>query len=133
MFKGFSLCSHIIATAHTNGDLKVFLDKVNGKCKPNLTAIANHGMPSGTGQKGGVTKQKRNRKLPTIETRSVRPCLDTNEETIIAGMSAPSTGHEKPDCPTLPPQLLSTASSSPLLNTVPLHCLTVCPVVCRVC
>ena len=28
MFKGFSLCSHIIATAHTNGDLKVFLDKM---------------------------------------------------------------------------------------------------------
>ena len=50
------LCSHIIVTAHTNGDLKVFIDKVNGKCKPNLTAIANHGMPSGTGRKGGVVK-----------------------------------------------------------------------------
>ena len=57
MFKGFSLCSHIIATVHANGYLKVFLDKVNGKCKPNLTAIANHGMPSGMGRKGGVAKQ----------------------------------------------------------------------------
>ena len=27
MFKGFSICSHIIATAHTNGDLKVFLTR----------------------------------------------------------------------------------------------------------
>ena len=33
MFKGFSICSHIVATAHTNGDLKVFLDKVNSRCK----------------------------------------------------------------------------------------------------
>ena len=120
LFKGFSLCSHIIATAHTNGDLKVFLDKVNGKCKPNLTAIANHGMPSGTGRKGGVAKQKRNRKLPAIETRSVRPCLDTNEKTIIVGTSAPSSGREQPDCPTLPPQLLSTASNSPLLSSSPI-------------
>ena len=116
MFKGFSLCSHIIATAHTNGDLKVFLDKVNGQCKPNLTAIANHGMPSGTGRKGGVAKQKRKRKLPGIETRSVRPCLGTNEEAGIAGTSAPNTGHEQTDGPTLPPQLLSTASSSTLHN-----------------
>ena len=106
MFKGFSICSHIVATAHTNGDLKVFLDKVNSKCKPNLTAIANHGMPSGTGRKGGVAKHKRNRKQPAIETRSVRPCLDVNEEAILACRSAPSTSSEQPDCPTLPPQLL---------------------------
>ena len=43
--------------------------------------------------------------------------LWTQIRKLIAGMSAPSTGHERPDCPTLPPQLLSTASSSPLLNT----------------
>ena len=116
MFKGFSICSHIVATAHTNGDLKVFLDKVNSKCKPNLTAIANHGMSRGTGRKGGVAKHKRNRKQPAIETRSVRPCLDVNEEAILACRSTPSTSCKQPYCPTLPPQLLSTASSSPLVN-----------------
>ena len=115
MFKGFSLCSHTIATAHSNGDLKAFLDKVSGKCMPNLTAIANHGMPSGAGRKGGVAKQKRNRKLPAVETRSVRPCLDTNEA-IITGTSTPSSGLEEPQCP-LPQQLLSTAFSSPLPST----------------
>lgn len=115
MFKGFSICSHVIATAHTNGDLKVFLGKVNSKCKPNLTAIANHGMPSGTGRKG-VAKQKRNRKLPAIETRSVRPCLDVNEEAILSCRSASSTSSEQPDCPALPPQLPSTASSFPVVN-----------------
>lgn len=54
MFKGYSICSHVIATAHSNGELKLFLKNVK-KCKPNLSAIANHGMPSGTGRKGGVS------------------------------------------------------------------------------
>lgn len=75
MFKGFCICSHVIAAAHDNGELKLFLDNVN-KCKPNLSAIANQGMCSGTGRKGGVAKRKRSRKVSTIETRSVRPCLD---------------------------------------------------------
>ncbi len=79
MFKGFSICSHVIATAHVNGNLRSFLDSVNGVCGPNLTAIANHGMPSGTGRKGGVAKRKRNRKLPAVETRSVRPCLNGSQ------------------------------------------------------
>ena len=33
-------------------------------------------MPSGAGRKGGSCKRKRNRKLPVIETRSLRPCLE---------------------------------------------------------
>lgn len=48
MFKGFSLCSHVIAAAEDNGDLKSFLDSVADSCTPNLSAIANDGMPSGT-------------------------------------------------------------------------------------
>ena len=114
MPKGFSLCSHIIATAHTNGDLKVFLNKVNGQCKPNLTSIANYGMPSGTCRKGGVAKQKRKCKLPGIESRSVRPCLGTNEEAVIAATSAPNTGYEQIDGPTLPPNRFLLLSSSTL-------------------
>lgn len=74
MFKGFSLCSHVIAVAETNGDLKSFLDAVSGMCAPNLTAIANQRLSKGAGRKGGVPKRKRKSAVP-IQTRSIRPCL----------------------------------------------------------
>lgn len=59
MFKGFSLCSHVIATAESNGDLQIFLDTITKTCQPNLTAIATAGMPAGTSRKGGLPKRKR--------------------------------------------------------------------------
>ena len=49
MFKGFSLCSHVIAAAQHNGDLQSFLESQQGRCQPNLTAIGNLGMPAGAG------------------------------------------------------------------------------------
>ena len=58
MFKGFSLCSHVIAAAHEHGDLQSFLDSQQSKFRPNLTAIANQGMSIGSGRKGGVAKRK---------------------------------------------------------------------------
>ena len=76
MFKGFSICSHVVATAQVNGQLKSYLTEINGICRPNFTAISSQGMPSGAGRKGGSCKRKRNRKLPVIETRSLRPCLE---------------------------------------------------------
>ena len=70
MYKAFFLCSHVIAAAHDNGDLHSFLQYYTcSKRGPNLTAIANQGMPTaGTGRKGGVPKRKRNRKSTPIET-----------------------------------------------------------------
>lgn len=68
--------SHVIATAQVNGQLESYLTEINTMCKPNFTSIASQGMPNGTGRKGGKPKQKRNWKLPTIKTRSVRPCLE---------------------------------------------------------
>ena len=60
MFKGFSLCSHVVAVAEANGDLLVLFLKCNKKgCKLNLSAIANQGLPCGSGRKGGVPKRKR--------------------------------------------------------------------------
>ena len=76
MFKGFSICSHVVATAQVNGQLKSYLTEINGICRPNLTAISSQGMPSGAGRKGGLCKRKHNRKLPVIDTRSLRPCLE---------------------------------------------------------
>ena len=74
MFKGFSLCSHVLAAAHDNGRLRSFLDHTK-EVHVNLTSIANHGLPTGAGRKGGVAK-KRKRVLPSVETRSIRPCLN---------------------------------------------------------
>ena len=74
MFKGFSLCSHVVAVAECNGDLKSFLDAVSGTCAPNLTAIATQGLPKGAGRKGGIPKRKRKSAVP-VQSRSIRPCL----------------------------------------------------------
>ena len=72
MFKGFSICSHTVAAAHKTGDLHSFVNWYNNeKCEPNLTKIANEGMPKGVGRKGGVPKRKRPRKT-TIETCTSR-------------------------------------------------------------
>ena len=75
MFKGFSLCSHVVAVAECNGDLKSFLDAISSTCAPNLTAIANQGLPRGAGRKGGVPKRKRKSAVPCpVEVGSLLPC-----------------------------------------------------------
>ena len=58
MFKGFSLCSHVVAVAEVNGDLPVFLKSIQKGCKPNLSAIATQGLPCGSGRKGGVPNER---------------------------------------------------------------------------
>ena len=50
MFAGFSICSHVVAVAECNGDLKSFLDAASATCAPNLSAIANQGLPRGAGK-----------------------------------------------------------------------------------
>ena len=94
MFKCFSVCSHVIATAQVNGQLESYLTEINTTSKPNLTSIANQGMPNGTGRKGGIPKRKRNRNLPTIETRSVRPCLEFSPYPAVQLMG----NHLSPSC-----------------------------------
>jgi len=74
MYKGFSLCYHVIAGAEDNGDLGEFFEYVKEFCSPNLSAIANTGMPSGSGQKGGVEKRERS-KAGTVQSWSVWQCL----------------------------------------------------------
>jgi len=57
MYKGISLCSHVVAAAEHNNELKPFLDCLKGSGNPlNMTAIANEGLPAGAGRKGGVPK-----------------------------------------------------------------------------
>ena len=59
MYKGYSVCSHVIAAAEDNGGLQLFLESICKSCTPNLSAIADSGMPSGSGRKGGVPKRKK--------------------------------------------------------------------------
>ena len=123
MYKGFSICSHVVATAHVNGDLRSFLDNLNGICVPNLIAIAKHGMPSGTGQKGGVAKRKPDQNIPAIETRSVRPCLQTSHPVTITTQSLTPAilsciGARQNMCQTsVLTSCTFTSPSVPLLNT----------------
>jgi len=74
MIAGFSICSHVVAVTECNGDLKSFLDAASATCAPNLSAIANQGLPRGAGRKGGIPKCKRKTAVP-IQSRSVHPCL----------------------------------------------------------
>lgn len=77
MYKGFHICSHAVAVAEDNGELKQYLNSVACLLNPNLANIANEGMPAGSGRKGGRQKRKRTR-TPIVETTAVRPCLVQN-------------------------------------------------------
>ena len=74
MYKGYCICSHVIAAAEDNGSLQLFLESICKLCTPSLSAIADSGMPSGSGRKGVVPKRKRT-KAQCIQSRSVQQCL----------------------------------------------------------
>ena len=93
-FKGCSICSHVVATAEVNGNLQTFLESTKKRCIPTLTSITDHGMPSGSGRKGGLAKQKRKRVVQPQESRSVRCFLDV--------MVSSSTTSHLPTCKSLP-------------------------------
>ncbi len=127
MFKGFSICSHVVAVAEVNGDLQTFLNCLQKKCVPNLSAIATHGLPCGTGRKGGIPKRKRKSVKP-IETRSVRQCFhdqstsqscspeDFNE---VSGMDEPVAGLNTPcfAVPIASYAMVSTSTIAPAIAT----------------
>jgi hypothetical protein len=92
MFKGFNLCSHVLAAAESNGELKMFLESI-GHLNPNLTAIANEGMPTGSGRKGGQPKRKRKAAV-SIESISTCPSIissvnNSRESVVNVTVSAP--------------------------------------------
>ena len=71
MFKGFIICSHVVATAQVKGQLETFLTEINGICRPNFTAISSQGIPNGANRKGGLCKRKLIRRPPIIESNLV--------------------------------------------------------------
>ena len=104
MFAGFSICSHVVAVAECNGDLKSFLDAASATCAPNLSAIANQGLPRGAGRKGGIPKRKRKTAVP-IQSRSVRPCLVGIAGTSSTSQVAESSNLEPPQSSNITPAL----------------------------
>ncbi len=108
MFKGYSRCSHVIATAQVNGDLRSFVDCYNSKdLGPNLSSIGYADLPSGAGRKGGVPKRKR-KSRPSVESLSVRPCFQSSSMTASPQCSTPTVSSSQ-----LPHQGLSTSFSIP--------------------
>ena len=55
-YKSLAMCSHTVAAAQSNGELKEFIDWFHQKHEnhhPCLTQLAVHNMPSAAGHKGG--------------------------------------------------------------------------------
>lgn len=65
--KSLGICSHSVAVAEIDGELKGFVDWfVKAKRRPNITNLVLTGMPMGRGRKGGVPPRKK--KKPVAAT-----------------------------------------------------------------
>jgi len=116
MFKGFLICAHTVAAAQFNGNLEVFIKwYVANKCRPNLTSIAQEGMPKGVGRKGGVPKRKRQPRA-LIESTSSRFSVQDNNEPNPKRFTVTSDAIIAPVCTSvvtvIPPTQLPTAVSA---------------------
>ena len=74
MYKGFSLCSHVIAATEDNGDLKSFMENVCKSCTPNLLAIAD---AKWLRSKGRCTKEKKHQSSTSSITISAAMLVTT--------------------------------------------------------
>lgn len=72
----FRLPPHLIAVAELNGELRLYLDiLVTSGTATNLITIAMHGLPCGSGRKGGEEKNKRKGKEKIVSHKSVKDCV----------------------------------------------------------
>ena len=72
-FKTLAICSHTVAAAQSNSEIKEFIAqycKKNGKHQPHCTQLAVHDMPTAAGRKG--------RKLPRKKENHTRVLTDEN-------------------------------------------------------
>ena len=79
-------------------------------------------MPIGVGRKGGVAKHKRKRKQPTVETRSVRPCLSDSHLPSDATNTASGSGTSSPSSHSTRPHAVSLDVTSLLSSLRPAVC-----------
>ena len=78
-FKALAICSHTVAAAQSNSELKEFIAqyrKKHGKQQPHFTQLAVHDMPTAAGRKGGkLPRKKVNRtRVLTNENRVPLKC-----------------------------------------------------------
>ena len=114
-FKGFGLCSHVLAATADNGHLISNLVNYSSSCKlPNLTALARHSMPKGTGKKGGVPNYKRQRRPATSSSTRIQPSLEVAccSKTLTGQSNAPATGIANPSQSIQQPTSRPTSNSS---------------------
>ena len=70
-FKLLGMCSHSVAVAELNKQLKEFIATfTKSKRKANFSQLAMHGMPSGHENKGSQDPRKRRQSQPTVERLS---------------------------------------------------------------
>ena len=120
------ICSHTLAVAETNGELKDFLQWYStSRVSPNITNLAMEGLPKGrAGQKGGRAKRKRTRSdakpehLVTIAQCTTSECgpsgvnIGASTSQVNYNVLLPSTGAVRG-----PPPLISVPVTPPTLST----------------
>ena len=115
MFKGFSICSHVVATAEVNDELQAFVNGIKGTCTLNLSSIADYGMPSGSGRKVGANKRKRIRTSQPVESHSIRPSLDPFTFLPSVSTSGPSMSSHSTLQPSVSLPVSSQTQAAPLI------------------
>ena len=83
--KSLSICSHSVAVAEIDGELKAFVDWfVKAKKRPNITNLVLTGMPSGRGRKGGVPPRKKKKSISATSRTPASSLLATTSTSTAA-------------------------------------------------
>ena len=78
------ICSHTLVSAEVNGELQAFLQWYLDSCQePNITQLANFGLPAGRGHKGGIAKRKRSKNVASssaiVTQRPATVCTNSQQ------------------------------------------------------
>ena len=123
------ICSHTLVVAEVKKELDLFLRWYNGSDQePNITKLAQVGLPSGRGRKGGVSKRKRCRKsagapdvvVPRPAVASYSTPMNTSYSNLPTGVTGTNSSTEF--FPTAAPTTLSIGNFNPpscAVNTDP--------------
>ena len=125
------VCSHTLAVAEQNGELKFLQWYVKLGQGPNLSSIALSGLPKGRGQKGGRPKRQRARSSnPVPDNYTLRPGLASSTPapqnySLTPGPSTPGLVSSAPDnlsfCPVSITSGSGGISQGPLLQFSTCH------------
>jgi hypothetical protein len=121
-WKSANICSHTLATAEVNDELKIFLEwYCSHGLSPNITTLAMHGLPSGSGKKGGKPSRKRHTAGKTTGSELLATALQPATGNINVSQSAVANNYQV----NLPPSATS-ADTTPVA-ALPPHFVSVTP------